>query len=421
MNFLKSLVGPAVTVEITLDGVASGRAHHDPKAKKKPREPQAGEVADSEQDNAEKHPQRQGTFPIFYDNETISGSVALNLPPGAGKKLEHLGVKVMLIGQIKSTSGSVHDFLSVEKELEAAGTLTESKTHSFKFEGVERKYESYRGVNISLSYFVKVHVQRSMAANITQAQEIWVHNYQAPPESNQNIRMEVGIEDCLHIEFEYNKSKYHLKDVIIGKIFFLLVRLKIKSMNISLIRRETTGSGLDMYNENRTLSKFEIMDGCPVKGEAIPVRLFLGSFDITPTYKDVANKFSVSYILNLVLVDEDDRRYFKQREIVLWRRTPQDKTDEYAITSVEGRTELPAEYKARIARDKAEKRARKEKRAEKRAERAAQREREEAEAAEAARKAAEGDDADGGSGNESGSESGSGSGSGSGSEGSQDG
>lgn len=55
-------------------------------------------------------------------------------------------------------------------------------------------------------------------------------------------------------------------------------------------------------------------------GEAIPVRLFLGGFDLTPTYKDVYNKFSVSYILNLVLVDEDDRRYFKQREIILWRK-----------------------------------------------------------------------------------------------------
>ena len=80
------------------------------------------------------------------------------------------------------------------------------------------------------------------------------------------------------------------------------------------------GTGLDMNNENKTLSKFEIMDGAPVKGEAIPVRLFLGGFDLTPTYKDVANKFSVSYILNLVLVDEDDRRYFKQKEIILWRR-----------------------------------------------------------------------------------------------------
>jgi vacuolar protein sorting-associated protein 26 len=30
--------------------------------------------------------------------------------------------------------------------------------------------------------------------------------------------MEVGIEECLHIEFEYDKSMYHLRDVVIGKV-----------------------------------------------------------------------------------------------------------------------------------------------------------------------------------------------------------
>jgi vacuolar protein sorting-associated protein 26 len=34
--------------------------------------------------------------------------------------------------------------------------------------------------------------------------------------------MEVGIEDCLHIEFEYDKARYHLKDVVVGRIYFLL-------------------------------------------------------------------------------------------------------------------------------------------------------------------------------------------------------
>ena len=66
--------------------------------------------------------------------------------------------------------------------------------------------------------------------------------------------------------------------------------------------------------------------------------MFLSSFDLTPTYRNVNNKFrfavceplfscrpafhlllSVKYFLNLVLVDEDDRRYFKQQEIVLYR------------------------------------------------------------------------------------------------------
>ena len=48
-------------------------------------------------------------------------------------------------------------------------------------------------------------------------------------------------------------------------------------------------------------------------------RLFLAPYDLTPTYKIVHNKFSVKYYLNLVLVDEEDRRYFKQQEIQLFR------------------------------------------------------------------------------------------------------
>ncbi len=42
-------------------------------------------------------------------------------------------------------------------------------------------------------------------------------------------------------------------------------------------------------------------------------RLFLSPYDLSPTYKNVHNKYSVRYFLNLVLVDEEDRRYFKQQ------------------------------------------------------------------------------------------------------------
>ena len=42
-------------------------------------------------------------------------------------------------------------------------------------------------------------------------------------------------------------------------------------------------------------------------------RLYLSPYDTTPTYRNVHNKFSVSYMLNLVLVDQEDRRYFKQQ------------------------------------------------------------------------------------------------------------
>lgn len=89
-------------------------------------------------------------------------------------------------------------------------------------------------------------------------------------------------------------------------------------MELSIIRRETTGSPPNQYNESETITKFEIMNGAPIRGETIPIRLFLGGFETTPTSRDVNKKFSTRYYLNLVLIDEENRRYFKQQEITIF-------------------------------------------------------------------------------------------------------
>ena len=59
-----------------------------------------------------------------------------------------------------------------------------------------------------------------------------------------------------------------------GKIYFLLVRIKIKHMELSIIRRETTGAVPNQYNESETITKFEIMDGAPVRGASLHTRCF---------------------------------------------------------------------------------------------------------------------------------------------------
>ncbi|KAF0755168.1 hypothetical protein AaE_005064, partial [Aphanomyces astaci] len=205
-------------------------------------------------------------------------------------------------------------------------TLDGTEELPFAFVNVDKPHESYYGKTVKLRYFVRATVLRSYAPNLTKEQDFLVHSPEVAPELNSTIKMEVGIEDCLHIEFEYNKSKYarcliyHLDDVVVGKVYFLLVRIKIKHMELAIVRREASGSGLDKLTDTETVTKFEIMDGAPVKGESIPVRLFLGGVGLTPTFKNVNNKFSVKYFLNLVLVDEEDRRYFKQQEITLWRK-----------------------------------------------------------------------------------------------------
>lgn len=96
-------------------------------------------------------------------------------------------------------------------------------------------------------------------------------------------------------------------------------------MEIQINKKETTGAGPNALNENETITKYEIMDGLPVRGESIPIRLFLSGYDLTPTMRDVNKKFSVRYYINLVLVDEEDRRYFKQQEITLFRKAEKQK------------------------------------------------------------------------------------------------
>lgn len=45
-------------------------------------------------------------------------------------------------------------------------------------------------------------------SDIVREREIWVHAYEEDAAENlrKSIKMEVGIENCLHLEFEYNKS-----------------------------------------------------------------------------------------------------------------------------------------------------------------------------------------------------------------------
>lgn len=257
--------------------------------------------------------------PVFCDGEDVKGKVFVNL--SKGKRLDHMGIRIELVGIIENLYDAKQNstFLQLVRDLEPPGSLTDNMTYDFAFNRVEKQFESYNGIVVRVKYYLNIVINRNYN-RITKEEEFIVQNLGEEPVTNPPIKMEVGIEECLHIEFEFANSRFHLKDCILGKVNFNLVRIKIKLMELSIIRRETVGSGQNAVTENEVLSKFEIMDGAPVKGEVVPVRFYLASTDLTPSYKNVNNRFSCKYVLNLVLIDEEDRRYFKQQDIELWRK-----------------------------------------------------------------------------------------------------
>lgn len=133
---------------------------------------------------------------------------------------------------------------------------------------MDKEHESYVGRNVSVRYFIKLIMERKFLPPITKEKDVWIQFLADAPEQNEPIKMEVGIEECLHIEFEYEKRAYHLQDIIIGKIHFLLVRIRIKHMELAVIRRETSGEGVaagvgdptaqsqNIFNETQTLVKY---------------------------------------------------------------------------------------------------------------------------------------------------------------------
>lgn len=266
-------------------------------------------------------------LPLFSETETVSGRVTITVDEG--RSVAHRGITVEFVGAIEMLYDRERsqEFTSLVRQLDDPGVVSGVRQYAFAFTNVEKAYDTYAGINVRLRYLVRVTVARSQYnADFVREFDLGVQHVLPSVEAGvEPIRMEVGIEDALHIEFEYNKNRFHLRDVVIGKIYFLLVRIRIKRMEVEIRKRESAGSGANVYNETDTLMKFEVMDGAPVRAESIPVRMFLaGCSSLTPTYRSINNKFSVKYYLNLVLVDEDDRRYFKQSEITLFRQPPTD-------------------------------------------------------------------------------------------------
>ena len=227
----------------------------------------------------------------------------------------------MLLGIIESTTetSNVSEFISLTKELDPPGTLVNQvNTFKFSFNNVEKSYESYRGVEFNVRYILRVIIKTTLRS-LQWEREFGV----ARPDPkeiltvlNEPIKLDVGIGDWLHLRFELDKSKYHTKDIIMGRVVFKKVSMKLKSMLLQIFRRETIiGGGED----NTVLCRYEIMDGAPTKNETIPIRFFLSPYELTPSYPNINNKFAVQYFINLVLYDADDKRYFKQHEIVLYR------------------------------------------------------------------------------------------------------
>nr|CAD1825375.1 unnamed protein product [Ananas comosus var. bracteatus] len=147
--------------------------------------------------------------PVFQSLENIVGEVAIE--PIQGKKVEHTGVKIELLGQIELyfDRGNFYDFTSLVRELDVPGEIYEKKTYPFEFSSVEMPYESYNGTNVRLRYILKVTISRNYVSNIVEYRDFCVRNY------SPNRQLTTALRWKLELKIVYTSSLSTTKASII--------------------------------------------------------------------------------------------------------------------------------------------------------------------------------------------------------------
>ena len=155
-------------------------------------------------------------------------------------------------------------------DLEVPGKIWGDKIIPFSFDVFQKPYESYYGRSIQLRYFLAVSVNTGRFRSAIQQQlDIFVIKHQGEEQQKkpEKVNLEVGIEDCLNINILFDKDVYELNGVITGLVKFLLIKLRVKKMEVIVVRKEIIGIGENSKTTIDEIHNFEIMDGCPGKLE----------------------------------------------------------------------------------------------------------------------------------------------------------
>ncbi|CDW84778.1 vacuolar protein sorting-associated protein 26-like [Stylonychia lemnae] len=295
----------------------------------------------------------------FENEDDVKGEVSINTLI-EGQVIYHDGIKISLIGVIESkvhgllSSTPPYQFLQVTRELELSGEFQNQITLKFQFTRPDFTQDSYDGIGLKLRYLLRVEMSYQgtlMKALLTEEQDLKVKNRSLPhhnaQDSQANLKQDFypsivntlvpynHPQTSLNLEFTLNKAKINIEtEFIEGSIKFTEVNLqtqyRVQSVSLQLIQQEiqvSTSSkdfnqkiqlseqnnhnnigenGQKLY-DIRTILNYEVVDGCASNKEVIPFSIPLSEIEeLTPTLKNVNNKFSVKYYIKCVITELDD-------------------------------------------------------------------------------------------------------------------
>lgn len=261
-------------------------------------------------------------LPILTANDKVTGHLDVTPPPG--KAVSHKGIILQVIGEFRRTDGEViNRFYTKKQELVPAGELRTPISNDFTFDNVNFSTGTFFGSAINVVWSVQLVVVHTLV-DFKQETQFTVVLFDKRPASTevQPIHNEVGIKNVLHIEFVFPSPKIDCTDAMVGSVYFILIKLRIIHMALTLYRVENYSSD-DVFIKKKTeLKTIEIMDGAPVRGDSIPIRFYIGEAGIWPFTPFKGSHLKVEHYVRAHLTDENGKKYFKRLKVEFGRFMP---------------------------------------------------------------------------------------------------
>ena len=256
---------------------------------------------------------------IFSNKENIK--VNIEIIPSVISHFEHLGLKLQLIGEMRNNDNNkITTFLNETQTLLQEGKIIKPKKICHIFYNIKAPIETYYGTHFCIRYYIQVKLIRKLFnTEKFYVKNFIVENITKTPIMNGNCRLEIGVTNKLHMEYELFQNKFDLNDVIVGKLYFLEVTTPVKSIEIQLIKREQILNDINKTFENIIIGKMQVCDGQPFDDDIIPFRFFLNGRNVHPTEKN-NDSFSLKFYIKIVVILENDKMLYKNQEIYLWRK-----------------------------------------------------------------------------------------------------
>jgi vacuolar protein sorting-associated protein 26 len=258
-------------------------------------------------------------LPIFQLSDQVQGHVTVKAPPG--KEVSHRGLEISLVGEFKTPKDArLGRFFQRKQILRPPGEFTGEFESDFAFDHLQFPTTTYYGTIANVYYAIRFKVVHRVGDFVVD-QPLMVVGFKPIPVPSP-VNKEIGIRNILHLEFVFPKLNWDVRECVVGAVYFILVKLRIIFMSLTLYRNEIYEDRDEQISRRTVLKTYEIMDGSPVRGDNIPIRFFLGHENVWPFHSFQGSALKVEHYLRAQLIDENGKQYFKKLMLEFGRFEP---------------------------------------------------------------------------------------------------